>query len=325
MNSFGKIFRISIFGESHSDSIGVTLDGVPPGIEINPNEFIEELKKRAPGKPGTTQRIEEDTPLFLSGIYNGFSTGDPLTIIIKNRAHKPQDYQHLKDFYRPGHADFTSEKKSKGFAPKSGGGHHSGRVTAALVIAGVIAKKVISQIEISCKIIEVGGNNPWERALEEAINSKDSLGGIIECTILNSPIGLGEPFFDSVESSISHIIFAIPGVWGIEFGDGFKSAKLKGSEHNDPILNKTGKTSKNGAGGINGGISNGNPIFFKVAIKPTSSIGKTQYTYDKNRDSIQPLEIEGRHDVCFALRVPPIIEAATAIAMADLYLINKTR
>ncbi len=325
MNSFGQIFRISLFGESHSDSIGVTLDGVPPGIEIDSIDFITALKKRAPGRLGTTKRIEEDIPHFLSGVYNGFSTGDPITIIVKNRAHKPEDYQHLADYYRPGHADFTSEIKSKGYSPKTGGGHHSGRVTIALVLAGVIAKKILSETQIESKIVEIGGENPWDTALQEAIKYKDSLGGIIECNISNISVGLGEPFFDSVESKISHIIFSIPGVRAIEFGDGFKSSRLKGSEHNDPILDKTGKTSKNGAGGINGGISNGNTITFRVAIKPTSSIGQKQFTYNKTSDSIQPLEIEGRHDVCFALRVPPIIESATAIAMADLYLINKTK
>jgi chorismate synthase len=318
MNSFGNNFRISLFGESHGEAIGVVIDGASPGLKLNEKDFIHDLLRRKSGRPGTTPRTESDLPLILSGCYRGFTTGAPIAILFENKNVQSGDYDSLKDWPRPGHADFVSGIKRGGFADLRGGGHHSGRITLALIAAGVVAKKIISPISVEAKLVLIGGKNSWETELERAISEGDSLGGVAECVVTNIPTGLGEPFFDSIESLISHIIFSIPGIRGIEFGDGFAAAAMKGSEHNDPIMDKTGRTSKNGAGGINGGISNGNDILFRVAIKPTSSISKGQMTYNFATGKTEEQIIPGRHDTCFALRVPPVIEAATAIVLADL-------
>ncbi|MBN2891534.1 MAG: chorismate synthase [Bacteroidales bacterium] len=321
MNSFGRIFKISIFGESHGKAVGITINGCPAGIEISETNFNFDLQRRKSGSTGTTTRIEDDIPEILSGIFEGKTTGSPITIIFKNTNVKSKDYSRLKNHLRPGHADFVAKNKYSGFTDIRGGGHFSGRLTLGLVAAGVIAKKIISPIKIKAKITEIGGSKDFEEAIKKAIEENDSIGGIVECTINNMPIGLGEPFFDSIESVISHLVFSIPAVKGIEFGSGFASAKMTGSEHNDLILNEIGKTKTNNAGGINGGISNGNEIIFKVAIKPTSSIGKNQETFNFETKKIETLKIEGRHDTCIALRIPVIIEAVTAIAIADFKLI----
>ncbi|MFA5712648.1 MAG: chorismate synthase, partial [Bacteroidales bacterium] len=231
-----------------------------------------------------------------------------------------QRYDNLKSTPRPGHADFVSLKKFRGFADPRGGGHHSGRVTLGLVIAGVIAKKITPNVEYRAQILSIGGERRWEEKLEEALERGDSLGGIIECVVKNVPVGLGNPFFDSVESLLSHIVFAIPGVRAIEFGDGFKASSMWGSQHNDPIVESGGKTLRNASGGINGGITNGNPILFRVGVKPTSSISLPQETLNLESGKIEPLVVEGRHDTSFALRVPVILEAVSAIAIANLIL-----
>lgn len=318
MNSFGNNFRLSLFGESHGEFIGVVIDGTPPGLKLEPLDFEHDLLRRKSGRPGTTPRTESDLPLIVSGCYNGFTTGAPIAVLFENKNTRPGDYDFLKDWPRPGHADFTTGIKNRGFADLRGGGHHSGRITLALIAAGVVAKKIISPVSVEAKLIMAGGKNPWEGELQTAIAEGDSIGGLVECVITNMPAGFGEPFFDSVESLISHMIFAIPGVRGIEFGDGFAAAAMKGSEHNDPIIDKHGKTSKNGAGGINGGISNGNDIIFRVAVKPTSSISKSQTSYNFDSGKMEGNIIPGRHDTCFALRVPPVVEAAAAIVLADL-------
>ncbi|MBK9723444.1 MAG: chorismate synthase [Saprospiraceae bacterium] len=318
MNSFGNNFRISIYGESHGSCVGILVDGVPPGISIHLDDFIIDLERRKAGKPGMTTRVEEDTPIIKSGIFNGFTTGAPLNIQFANSDVKSKDYEKTKSIPRPGHADFVASKKYLGFNDYRGGGHFSGRLTLALVAAGVIAKKTLPDIQIHAELIEAGGLMNIEEAISNAILSKDSIGGIIECRVKNLPIGVGEPFFNSLESMISHLVFAIPAVKGIEFGSGFIAAKMKGSEHNDSILDAEGKTASNFSGGINGGISNGNDIVFRVAIKPTSSIQKKQTSLNINSESMEEFVIEGRHDVCIALRVPVIIEAATAIVLADL-------
>ncbi|MFA6769769.1 MAG: chorismate synthase [Bacteroidales bacterium] len=324
MNIFGDKLRVEIFGESHGPAIGVVIDGVPSGISISAQDFDSDLQRRAGGKKGGTPRVEKETLEFLSGIFNGLTTGAPLAVIVRNLNTRPGDYDNLRLTPRPGHADFVSSVKQKGFADPRGGGHHSGRVTLALVIAGVIAKKILcinkttSAIQIKSKILSIGGENPWDKKLEKALEKGDSLGGIIECTVNKLPIGIGEPFFDSLESVISHIVFAIPGIRGIEFGDGFKAAQMWGSQHNDPIVSKAGNTSKNGSGGINGGISNGNPLLFRIAVKPTSSITLPQNTVNIKTGTLEQLIIEGRHDTCFALRVPVVLEAATAIALVNL-------
>ena len=324
MNSFGRFFRVSLFGESHGKCVGVTVDGCPAGVPICEDDFDNDLKRRKSEIKGTTPRKESDKPKIISGIFNGKTTGAPIAIIFENKNVNSQDYDIFKDIPRPGHADFAAMKKYGGFNDYRGGGHFSGRLTLGLVAAGVLSKKIISPIKISSTLIEAGGTKNIEKAVEAAIESGDSIGGIIECNIKNVPVGLGEPFFDSVESLISHIIFSIPGIKGIEFGSGFNSVKMNGSEHNDPIINIDGKTSTNNAGGINGGITNGNDIIFRVAVKPTSSISITQHTINIKTKEMSDLTIEGRHDTCIALRIPVIVEAAAAIIIADL-LIQKNK
>ena len=319
MNTFGRLFRIHIFGESHGDSAGILIDGCPPGISINENDFKADLARRKSGAKGTTSRKEDDKPQIISGIYNGFSTGAPITIIFKNSDIRSSDY-NFRTHPRPGHADFTADKKFNSFNNDKGGGHFSGRITVGLVAAGVIAKKIIKDISVKAKLTEAGGSKNISKAVDEAVKKGDSIGGLIECTVTNLPVGLGEPFFDSVESLISHAVFSIPGIKGIEFGSGFESAKMKGSEYNDLIINKEGKTKTNNAGGINGGITNGNDIFFHVAVKPTASISLPQETFNFETNKTEKLEIKGRHDACIALRIAVIVEAVTACVLADLFL-----
>lgn len=321
MNAFGQNFRLSIYGESHGFGVGIIIDGVPPGIPLLPEDFKDDLEKRKPGKKGTTTRVESDMPKLLSGVFNDYTTGAPINIFFENSNTRSKDYSKLKTHHRPGHADFVADKKFKGFQDFRGGGHFSGRLTACLVAAGVIAKKVLPKSFLfETNIIEAGGLQDIEKAIDLAIEKKDSIGGIIECKVEGIPVGLGEPFFDSIESKISHLVFAVPATKGVEFGSGFAASKMNGSEHNDLILNDEGKTKTNHAGGINGGISNGNPLVLRVAIKPTSSIFKGQQTYNKESNQVEELKIIGRHDVCIALRAPVVIESITAIALADFYL-----
>ncbi len=356
MNIFGRKFRVSIFGESHGDAIGVVLDGVRPGLPLTIEDFMTDILRRKSGPKGTTPRVETDEPEILSGVFNGFTTGAPLSIIFRNRNTRSGDYKLFNDVPRPGHADYTASVKWLDFNDPRGGGHFSGRLTLPIVAAGVIAKKMCS-CDIMARLVEVGGvrredalktltqdeiggvdtellpsSLVWKNVLNKIILEKDSVGGIVECTASRLPAGLGEPFFDSVEALISHAIFSIPGVRGIEFGDGFAAARMKGSEHNDPFdcvgtddINAGWSKdpvvchpSKNGAGGVNGGITNGNPLVFRVAFKPTSSIGKVQRTFNFATRQMTDLEIPGRHDACFALRTPPVVEAMTAIVLADL-------
>ena len=246
-----------------------------------------------------------------------------MTILFENTNINPKDYERFKQQPRPGHADFVAMKKFGGYSDYSGGGHFSGRLTVALVAAGVIAKKIISPTTVTAKILEVGGRKDISQAIDEAMADHDSVGGLIQCSATNMPVGLGEPFFDAVESLISHIIFAVPAVKGIEFGSGFAAAEMRGSRHNDAIISADGKTQTNNAGGINGGISNGNDLVFRVAVKPTSSIGKAQETFNFENNAVEEIKIKGRHDACIALRIPPVIEAATAIVLADLMLIGQ--
>lgn len=323
MNSFGRLFRVTIFGESHGTAIGIVIDGCPPGISINPDDFIHDLSRRRSGSPGTTKRHEPDIPEILSGIYEGFSTGAPVTIITRNKDKISSDYSDFRDIPRPGHADFVAKTKFSGFSDPRGGGHFSGRITWGLVVAGVIAKKILAGSKISARLISAGGSSDIESALNKAIAENDSIGGVIECTINNPPLAIGEPFFYSTESAISHLIFSIPAIKGIEFGAGFASAAMKGSEHNDPIIDEQGKTASNNAGGINGGITNGNDIFFRVAVKPTSSTGVEQTSYNFAEKKMQAFKVSGRHDSCIGLRMPVIVEAAAAVALADLTLIDR--
>ncbi len=312
-----------MFGESHGPVVGVTIDGCPTGMKLTEEELMTDLDRRRSGARGTTSRVEHDNPEILSGLYNGVTTGAPIVIVTRNTNKISADYDTLKNIPRPGHADMTSLVKYSGFADPRGGGHFSGRLTWGMVAAGTLAKKILSPAGVSAEVTEIGGTTETDRAIDDAIKEDDSVGGIIECRVTGLYPGLGEPFFDSVESKISHIVFSIPAIKGIEFGAGFKSAAMRGSEHNDLILSSSGTTLTNNAGGINGGISNGNEIFFRVAVKPTSSISKPQETIDISKNRLADLIIEGRHDVSIALRMPVIVESAAAIALADLKLIDR--
>lgn len=323
MNSFGTLFRISLFGESHGPAIGVVIDGCPAGIALKAEEFVPDLRRRQSGAAGTTKRHEPDLPEILSGLNDGHTTGSPLTIITRNSDKISSDYDEFKSMPRPGHADYTSKIKYSGFSDLRGSGHFSGRITWGLVSAGVVAKKICSNFSFDANLISAGGSADVEKAVREAIELNDSIGGIIECRIRNVPSGLGEPFFNSVESAISHLAFSIPAIKGIEFGSGFPAASMRGSENNDPITGADGSTATNNAGGINGGISNGNEIVFRVAVKPTSSTGIEQTTFNFGSGKMEKLKVAGRHDTCIALRMPVIVEAAAAVALADLFLTDR--
>ncbi len=322
MDRFGRIFSVSLWGESHGTGIGVVIDGCPAGLPLDPDDFRDDLARRRGDGKFTTPRREPDEITFLSGLFDGKTTGAQLTIFFQNRDIRSKDYFTLKHTPRPGHADFTAQVKSGGFNDYRGGGHFSGRLTLGIVAAGVIAKLLLEEITISARVIEIGGATNAAKKLIEAQKKGDSLGGIIECTATGLPAGLGEPFFDSVESLLAHILFAIPGIKGVEFGAGFAAAHLWGSEMNDPILDRSGKTATNHAGGINGGITNGNPLVFRVAVRPTPSIRIPQRTVNLESGRKTEISIEGRHDVCFALRLPPVIEAATAIVLTDLMMLE---
>lgn len=321
MNSFGKIFKISIFGESHGESVGIVIDGCPAGVPLKHADFNSDFSRRKSGAKGTTPRREADIPRIMSGVFENRTTGAPIMIIFENTNTRSRDYSTLKHTPRPGHADFTAQQKFGGFQDFRGGGHFSGRLTLALVAAGVVAKKIIYPIKVNGTILEVGGSPDIEAAIDRAVEAQDSIGGIIECKIGEVPFALGEPFFDSVEAVISHLVFSIPAIKGIEFGSGFKAAGMTGSEHNDNIIATDGTTETNFAGGINGGITNGNDIIFRVAVKPTSSTHQSQHTLNLKSGKMEDLAIEGRHDTCIALRVPVVVEAAAAIAMADFMIL----
>lgn len=321
MNSFGKNIRFQIFGQSHGPYVGITIDNCPPGIEIKVEDFEADIERRKPGAKGTTPRKEADLPEIISGVFRDRSSGAPITILFKNGNTRSADYEAMNTIPRPGHADFVAQKKFRGFQDYRGGGHFSGRLTVCLVAAGVIAKKIIHQyskeISIHSSILEIGGEADLDVGLKKAIAAKDSIGGIIECCIKNLPIGLGEPFFDSLESVISHAVFSIPAVKGIEFGAGFAAAKMFGLDHNDSIMDAEGHTLTNNAGGIVGGISNGNELIFRIVVKPTSSTPKEQMSFNLESEKVESFSVKGRHDLCIALRVPVVLEAVTAMVIAD--------
>lgn len=363
MNTFGRKYRVSIFGESHGDLIGVVLDGVPAGLELSEQDLMADIQRRKSGARGTTPRLEDDLPQIVSGVFEGHTTGAPLTVVFKNTNTHSSDYETFAVMPRPGHADLTAALKWDDCQDPRGGGHFSGRLTLPIVAAGTVAKKILADAtlldetpctQVHARLVELGGvpggdlstslevtdealevteealevtegglevTEEWQAAIDQAIREGDSLGAVIECTVPDIDPGYGEPFWDSVESQVAHAVFAIPGVRGIEFGDGFAAARMKGSEHNDPI-GPDGRPTKNGAGGINGGITNGAPISFRVAFKPTSSIRKAQRTFNFATGEFDLLEVPGRHDVCFALRAPVVVEAMTAIALADLVLMK---
>jgi chorismate synthase len=324
MNSWGDRFRLSIWGESHGQQVGVSIDGVPAGIALSEEDFTADLERRRAGAAGTTPRKESDTPHIVSGVYNGFTTGSPLTIEFLNENTRSGDYRNLTIHPRPSHADWVAQQKWGGYNDPRGGGHFSGRITLGMVAAGVVAKKILrEEVKFSTDIIEIGGSRDkeqWDAIISSAQQSQDSVGGVVECRVQGVKAGLGEPFFDSVESLAAHLLFSVPAVKGVEFGAGFDAARMRGSEHNDPIISADGTTATNHAGGIVGGITNGNEIVARVAVKPTASIAQPQQTLNLESGKVEELVIKGRHDVCITLRAAVVAEAALAIALADLKL-----
>lgn len=302
----------------------MSIDGVPAGIALSEEDFTADLERRRAGAAGTTPRKESDTPHIVSGVYNGFTTGSPLTIEFLNENTRSGDYRNLTIHPRPSHADWVAQQKWGGYNDPRGGGHFSGRITLGMVAAGVVAKKILGEeVKFSTDIIEIGGSRDkeqWDAIISSAQQSQDSVGGVVECRVQGVKAGLGEPFFDSVESLAAHLLFSVPAVKGVEFGAGFEAARMRGSEHNDPIISADGTTATNHAGGIVGGITNGNEIVARIAIKPTASIAQPQQTLNLESGKIEELVIKGRHDVCITLRAAVVAEAALAIALADLKL-----
>lgn len=319
--TWGNKFQISIFGESHGEAVGITLCGIPAGLEIDMDFIKSELLRRAGGHDQfSTPRLEKDEFKFISGIFNGKASGSPICCIIPNTNVRSKDYDKIKNFMRPSHADYAAYIKYGGHADYRGGGHFSGRITAGLVVAGAIAKMYLKQ-----KGISISGKVVTENLDEKILKAKadlDSVGGKVEIVAEGVPIGVGEPFFHSVESVMSQLLFSIPGVKGVEFGAGFALADMRGSEANDEFYIEDGqvKTRTNNAGGINGGISNGMPIVARVAFRPTTSIKKPQNTIDIKDMEPVTYAVEGRHDPCIARRGVVVAESAAAIALAELML-----
>ena len=307
------------------------MDGVPAGQALSVQDIETDIMRRKSGAKGTTPRIEGDVPMIVSGVFEGHTTGAPLTVVFRNENTRSADYGQFASMPRPGHADLTAASKWDDCQDPRGSGHFSGRITLPVVAAGVVAKKILQDATIldetpftgvNARIIELGGlSEGWTEALDQAIREGDSLGAVVECEVPSIDPGYGEPFWDSVEAVVAHAVFSIPGVRGVEFGAGFGASRMKGSEHNDPI-GEDGRPLRNGAGGVNGGITNGAPVVFRVAFKPTSSIRKPQSTYNFEMGCMVVLVVKGRHDVCFALRAPVVVEAVTAIALADLVLLR---
>lgn len=335
-STFGNKIKVSIFGQSHSVAIGVTIDGIPAGMVLDEERLREFMERRAPGRDKTaTTRNEKDEPEFLSGFTldneNRLVTcGAPISAIIRNEDVKSEDYEEIKDVPRPGHADFAAHIKYGGFEDYRGGGHFSGRLTAPLCIAGGISLQVLDQlgIKITAEIDEIGGQKiaskeEVEELIEKARLDGDSIGGIVKCTVSGIHAGVGDPIFDGIENRVSQAVFGIPAVKGIEFGAGFKAAAMKGSENNDAYtIDESGNiiTETNNAGGIYGGISIGQDVFFRVAFKPTPSIAKEQKSISYSRGEEVSISVKGRHDPCIVPRALPAVEAATAIAILDLIL-----
>lgn len=353
-STYGENLKLSIFGQSHAPAIGMTLDGIPAGLTVDLEKLQQFLNRRAPGQNDfSTPRREEDRPEFLSGLLNGFTCGAPLAAIIRNTNTRSGDYANLMDCPRPGHADYTAQVKYGGYQDAAGGGHFSGRLTAPLCIAGGLCKQWLEAkgIRIGAHIAAIAGipDTPFDpmapqlssvgadfpvlnpeagarmrQAIADTKRDLDSVGGIIECAVTGLPTGLGEPMFGGVEGRIAQIVYGIPAVKGVEFGIGFEAAKLRGSQNNDPFRMENGKviTSTNHCGGILGGITNGMPLLFRAAIKPTPSISQAQQSVSLSRGENQELVVKGRHDPCIVPRAVPVVEAAAAIAIFDMLLQN---
>lgn len=322
-NSFGQRFKIEIWGASHAPEIGVRIDGVPQGIALSEEDFETDLSRRRASAKGTTARHEKDIPIIKTGLSGGVTTGDTLEIVFVNGDTRSSDYSQFEQHPRPSHIDFVARAKYGNEVDLRGSGQFSGRMTALLVAAGVVAKKIVGGVEYSTSIVEIGGSrNPeeFQQVIENAMHDCDSVGGVIECCAKGVRVGLGEPFFDSAESIIAHLLFSVPAVKGVEFGSGFEGVRLRGSERNDRFVDGEGHTATNNEGGINGGITNGNDLVVRVAIKPTPSIAHEQMTYNKALGEVTPLVIKGRHDACIALRAAVVVESVVAIALAELAL-----
>lgn len=339
---FGKEFRVTVFGESHGPCVGAVVEGCPPGLEISVEDIQKELDRRKPSGRLATPRREEDRVRILSGIFNGHTNGGPLCMVVDNEDTDSSWYVENRQLPRPGHSDYPAYVKYGGMNDYRGGGFFSGRMTAALVMGGAVAKKLLAGtgIEVTARLIQVGkirlgggdvdpfapagggGSDLIEREILEAAREGDSVGGTVECVVLNLPVGVGEPYFDSIESTIAHAVFSIPGVKAIEFGAGFRLAEMRGSEANDEFITSGGavRTRTNNSGGVLGGLSTGMPLVFRAGIKPTPSIRKPQKTVDLGTMEERIISIEGRHDPCIALRAVPVVEAAAAICIADLML-----
>ena len=353
-STYGDFLKLSIFGQSHGPAIGMTMDGIPAGLPVDEEKLQQFLARRAPGFGDyATSRKEEDQPKFLSGVLDGYTCGAPIAAMIRNSNTRSGDYDNLRDSPRPGHADYTAQIKYGGFQDAAGGGHFSGRLTAPLCIAGGLCRQWLEEcgIQVHAHIAAIGGvrddamdpMNPQipdtdekfpviNPAMGEAMRQRiaqaklegDSVGGIVECAVTGLPVGLGEPMFGGCESKLAQIIYGIPAVKGLEFGLGFASAELTGSINNDPFTVVDGaiKTTTNNAGGILGGITNGMPLTFKVAFKPTPSIAKSQQSVSLSRNCAGLLKVKGRHDPCIVPRAVPVVEAAAAIAVFDMILGN---
>ncbi len=328
-NTFGNQMTITLFGESHGPAVGLVVDGITPGLPVSKETIEDYLSKRRPAKKGDTSRVELDNFQLLSGVFNGFTTGTPLCISIPNSDTMSSAYDDIKDVPRPSHADYTADVKYNGFQDYRGGGHFSGRVTAPIVaLAGILIPALENKgIHITSKLVSLGGCSDttlFESMIESAKAENDSLGGIIETTITGVPAGLGEPWFDSLESEISHAVFSLGGVKGIEFGAGFKLASMTASDANDAFRVENGKviTSSNNSGGINGGISNGMPIVFRTAVKPTPSISKPQDSVNIRKMENETLEIKGRHDTAIVRRISPVIDALSAFVICDMLMLR---
>ena len=327
-SSYGDNFRISIFGESHASAIGVTIEGLPAGSTVDSGKLQAFLERRAPGRDAfSTSRREADAPEFLCGVKNGIATGAPITAIIRNSDTRSNDYANLANVPRPGHADYPAEVKFGGCQDRAGGGHFSGRLTAPLCIAGGIALQHLERlgVSVSARAVRIGGETEPERmeaAIAAARDEGDSVGGVVEAEICGLPVGVGDPMFGGLENRIAQIVFGIPAVKGIEFGEGFAVADLKGSENNDPYGIVDGKVAPltNHAGGILGGISTGAPVVLRVAFKPTPSIAKEQDSVDLRKMEPAKLAVKGRHDPCVVLRAIPCVEASVAVAVFDAVL-----
>ena len=323
---FGNNIKLSIFGQSHSDAIGISFDGLPCGFKIDMQKLQIFLDRRAPGRTVlTSKRSENDKPEFVSGLFDGKTCGAPIAALIYNEDVKSEDYDDIKDSPRPSHADFTAQCKFRAYQDYRGGGHFSGRLTAALCVAGGIAIQMLERngITVKAALETVYGNNSGiDELIAEAISEGDSLGGNIVCSIEGLPCGVGEPMFDGLENRISQAVFAIPAIKGIEFGDGFHLSELRGSEARDEYIMSDGKIAITGNhnGGILGGISTGETVNFRVCIKPTPSISIPSKSVSFSRGENVELKISGRHDPCIAVRAVPCIEAAAAIAVLDLML-----